>query len=116
MEISLQFFEDIGDKVEKNKCFMTSSSEKTGKNLRRRIFGKEGVPIHVINQFRDLGGHVCMDYSKSAVTLNKRMERAIEQIQRQMEKSPRKENFPLSRLTFSKLRYTGAKQLKQVTK
>ena len=61
---------------------MTSSSEKTRKHRRQRIFGKEGVPIQVINQFRDLGGHVCMDYSKSAVALNQRMERAIEQIQR----------------------------------
>ena len=56
--------------------------KKTRKSFRETIFGEVGVPIQVINQFRDLGGHVCMDYSKSAVTLNQRMGRAIEQIQR----------------------------------
>ena len=118
MEISFQFFEDIGAKVAKNKCFMISSSEKTKKNLRQRIFGKEGVQIQVINQFRDLGGDVCMDYSESAVTLNKRMERAIEQIQRlKWTKILKKRaNFPLSRLTYFKLRYIGAKRLKLATK
>ena len=95
MEISLQLFEDIGAKVAKNKCFMMSSSEKTKENLRQRIFGKEGVPIQVINQFRDLGGHVCMDYSKSDVTLNQRMERAIEKIKDSNgPKSQRKGNSP----------------------
>ena len=83
MGISLQFFQDGEVQVAKNNCFMKSSCEKKRrKGIREQIFGEEGVPIQVINQFRDLGGHVCMDYSESVVTLNRRMERAIEQIQR----------------------------------
>ena len=31
-EISLQFFQDIGAKVAKNKCFMTSTCEETRKS------------------------------------------------------------------------------------
>ena len=93
------------------------NKKKQGKTW-QRISGKEGVPIQVINQFRDLGGDVCMDYSESAVTLNKRMERAIEQIQRlKWTKILKKRaNFPLSRLTYFKLRYIGAKRLKLATK
>ena len=81
-EIPLQFFQDIGAKVAKNKCFMTSSCEKPRKNQRSKILGEDGVPMQVINQFRDLDGHVCMDLTKSAETLNQRMERAIEHIHR----------------------------------
>ena len=77
MEISLQFFQDIGAKVAK-----TSSCEKTRNSLRGKLFGEKGVPMKVMNQCTDLGGHVCMDFSKSAVTLNQRMERAIEKIHR----------------------------------
>ena len=43
---------------------------------------KEGVDIAVVNHFRDLGGHVCMDLSKCATTLNERIERAISKIER----------------------------------
>ena len=49
---------------------MKKQGQASGKTL-----GDEGAPIQIINQFRDLGGHVCMDLSKSAVTLNQRMER-----------------------------------------
>ena len=41
MEMSLQFFEDIGAKVAPKKCFMTSSSKETRKNLRKKLFGKK---------------------------------------------------------------------------
>lgn len=34
----------------------------------------------MVNQFLDLGGNVCIDLIKSAVTLNQRMQRAIEKI------------------------------------
>ena len=44
MEISLQFFQDIGAKVAKNKCFMTSSCEKTRKSLRGKSLEKKRSP------------------------------------------------------------------------
>ena len=61
---------------------MISTCEKTRKSLRNTIFGNEGVLMQVVNQFRDLGGHVCMDMTKSAVTLNQRIERAVDKIWR----------------------------------
>ena len=38
MEISLQFVEDIGANVEKNKCFMTSSCENNKEQLKANDF------------------------------------------------------------------------------
>ena len=82
MEISLQYFQDIGAQVAKHKCFRTSTDEGTRNSLRNRFLGIEGIQMQMLNQFRDLRGHVCMDMTKSAVTLNQRIQRAIEQIGR----------------------------------
>ena len=64
MELSLDFFKDIGAKVAQNKCFLTSTDNKTREELRNSLFGEEGQNIQVINHFRDLGSHVCMDQTK----------------------------------------------------
>ena len=110
MEISFQFFQDIGAKVAKNKCFMISSCEKTGKRLRGNIFGQEGVPMQIINQFRDLGGHVCMDLSKSGVTLNQRMDRAIRYIGSSVPKYTKKKK---QETCHNQNRYTSSRPVRK---
>ena len=75
MNLSLSFFQDIEAKVAQNKCFMTSTDHKARENLRTNLFGEEGKCIQVLNHFRDLGSHACMDNTKTAKTLNERVEK-----------------------------------------
>jgi hypothetical protein len=46
------------------------------------LFGEEGKCIQVLNHFRDLGSHACLDNTKTAKTLNERVEKATERVRR----------------------------------
>ena len=77
MEASKTFFEDIGAKVADGKCFMTSTCQETRNTMR-----KAGDGIRIVNHFRDLGSHVCLDNTRTAVTLTKRIRKATNMVQK----------------------------------
>ena len=72
IEIFLFLFYNIGAKVDEKHMLHDLHVRENKKNVRKTLFGDEGALMQVVNQFRDLGGHVCMDMTKSAVTLNQR--------------------------------------------
>ena len=90
MELSRQFFRDIGAKVAKNKCFMASNSITTRAWLRKQSWQperntnstssnsnpkQEQEPINVVNDFRDLGCHLCLDSTFTATTNTDRIQK-----------------------------------------
>ena len=72
----MNFFVDMGARVAENKCFITSTSQHVRDILRKHKWDDEGTTIPVVNHFRDLGTHVCMDATNTAKTLRKKMEKA----------------------------------------
>ena len=67
MEKSREYFADIGAKVADNKCFVTSTCQGTRQALRHHQW-KGNIKIPVVNNFRDLGSHICFDGSGAACT------------------------------------------------
>ena len=82
MELSRDYFKNIGAKVADKKCFVSSTCQNTRKRLRKHKWKEAGVRIAVVNHFRDLGGHVCMDQTHAATTNNKRLDEATEMVYR----------------------------------
>ena len=78
MVLSRQYFRDIGARVADNKCFVTSTCPDTRARLRKIRWDGSGTTLPVVNDFRDLGAHVCMDQTRKTTTTNERLKRAIE--------------------------------------
>eukprot|EP00973_Karenia_brevis_P079356 11012061-Karenia_brevis.AAC.1 len=73
MELSKTFFADIGARIAEKKCFLSSTCPVTRKVLRNMNKVKEEGKIPVVNHYRDLGFHLCLDKSKAATTSTQRM-------------------------------------------
>ena len=97
MELSRQFFRDIGAKVAPKKCMMSSTCPETRKHLRTQRWkahegeatssvaikgDEEDGKINIVNHFRDLGCHLCLDGSAAATTSTDRINRAISSLKR----------------------------------
>ena len=81
VELSIDYFEDIGAKVAANKCFTFASSSKTRNHLKKHIW-KRGNKIINKNSFRDLGSHLHLHKSKNGATLSERMLQATKMTKR----------------------------------
>ena len=81
MELSLQYFEDIGAKVANNKCFLFATNKSTRKALAKHVWS-DGHTIPISNTFRDLGAHMNLTQSKNGSTLTERMRKATKMAKR----------------------------------
>ena len=82
MAISEEYFRDIGAKVADKKCFMGSTCPSTREALRQMKWDEEGNKVIVVNHFRDLGFHLCLDNSGAATTISERIGKAIKAVKR----------------------------------
>ena len=77
MEMSIEYFQDIGAKVATNKCFTFASNDKTRNYLRKLCWKHINKTIPIKNNFRDLGTHLNFTNAHNGATLTKRMEAGI---------------------------------------
>ena len=76
MQLSRQYFADIGAKIADKKCFMASTCPSTRSRLRTLQWDGQGTRIAVVTHFRDLGTHVAMDLTGNATTITSRLRKA----------------------------------------
>ena len=76
MEISRDFFGDIGAKIADKKCFTFASDSYTRKFLSKYKWDSNGLTIPNVNNFRDLGTHLNLGKTPNGVTLTERMRKA----------------------------------------
>ncbi len=55
---------------------MTSTGQSVSQMLKSKVWDSGGTKVLVVNHFRDLGSHVCMDDSRTAVTITQRIVKA----------------------------------------
>ncbi len=85
-------FADITAKVADNRFFMTLTAQSVRQMLKSKVWDSGGTKVLVVNHFRDLGSHVCMDDSRTAVTITQRIVKATAMVKK------------LKRLRTSKMR------------
>ena len=77
MNISRQFFNDLGAKVAVKKCFTFASDASTRRFLADYVWDSKGLKIPCVSNFRDLGTHLNLTTSLNGATLTERMLKGI---------------------------------------
>ena len=76
VEMSIEFFDDIGAKVAENKCFTFASDAPTRIFLRETTWRHSKCKIPNKSSFRDLGSHLNFTTTKNGSTIVKRIKAA----------------------------------------
>ena len=76
MELSFEYFNDVGAIVADNKCFTFATDEPTRKFFRDNIWWHNLKKIPMKGVFRDLGAHLNLTLTKNGATLVKRIKSA----------------------------------------
>ena len=82
MNLSRQFFTDMGARVATAKCFMFSTCPNTRADLKGYRWDHENVEIPVVNSSRDLGSHLNLTCHANGSTLTARLHKASRAVRR----------------------------------
>ena len=82
MNLSRDFFKDVGAKAATKKCMNFSSDNYTRYSLRRCIWDANGLVMPAFTNFRDIGAHLDLTRSNNGSALTARMNKAVKMTKR----------------------------------
>ncbi len=82
MNLSRQFFHDIGAKVADKKCFSFAGDTKTREFLANYRWNDHSLQIPTVCNFRDIGAHLNLSSTNNGKTLTDRMAKATHMVKR----------------------------------